>query len=231
MVTFAEKIISFCLDLEFNGSLPEGISVMNPFRNNPDVITAVSEFYRKFYSDNNGRHLILGINPGRFGAGITGIPFTDTIRLFDKCGLTIPSLKSYETSSAFIYEMIDRYGGPFNFYRDYYISSVCPLGFTATGHKGREVNYNYYDSKMLADAITDFAVSSLQKQIGWGIDTDICYCLGTGKNYRFLSHLNDKHKFFLRIEPLEHPRYIMQYKLKEKDFYIADYIRKLRQDV
>jgi hypothetical protein len=84
---------------------------------------------------------------------------------------------------------------------------------------------------MLADAITDFAVSSLQKQIGWGIDTDICYCLGTGKNYRFLSHLNDKHKFFLRIEPLEHPRYIMQYKLKEKDFYIADYIRKLRQDV
>ncbi len=33
------------------------------------------------------RYLILGINPGRFGGGITGIPFTDPIRLQNICGI------------------------------------------------------------------------------------------------------------------------------------------------
>jgi hypothetical protein len=101
MDTFADKIISFCLSLDFKNSLPEGISVMNPFRNNPEVMTVVSLFYRKYYSDNNQRHLILGINPGRFGAGVPGIPFTDTVRLKEKCGLAIPGLKSFETSPVY----------------------------------------------------------------------------------------------------------------------------------
>jgi hypothetical protein len=79
METFADKIISFCINLDFRGNLPKGISVMNPFRNNPEVMTIVSLFYKKFYSDSRKRYLILGINPGRFGAGITGIPFTDKI--------------------------------------------------------------------------------------------------------------------------------------------------------
>ena len=90
MDTTADKIISFCFSLDFNGSLPDGISVMNPFRNNPRTMAVVSQFYRKFYTDNKERRLILGINPGRFGAGITGIPFTDTVRLREKCGLLIP---------------------------------------------------------------------------------------------------------------------------------------------
>jgi hypothetical protein len=40
-----------------------------------------SSFYQKYYADNKKRSLIIGINPGRFGAGVTGIPFTDPIRL------------------------------------------------------------------------------------------------------------------------------------------------------
>ncbi len=228
MYSFAEKVITFCRDLDFSGQLPAGISIMNPFRENGEVLAVISAFYKKYYSDNMPRRLILGINPGRFGAGVTGIPFTDTLRLKEKCGLSIPGLKTYETSSVFIYEMIDRYGGCEKFYGDYFISSVSPLGFTRTGSKGSEVNFNYYDSKELSEAILDFAVGSINKQIAFGVDREICFCLGTGKNFRFLLKLNTEHHFFERIEPLEHPRFIMQYKLKQKDLYIDIYLNKLK---
>jgi hypothetical protein len=124
--------------------------------------------------------------------------------------------------------MIDRYGGCEKFYGDYFISSVSPLGFTRTGSKGSEVNFNYYDSKELSEAILDFAVGSINKQIAFGVDREICFCLGTGKNFRFLLKLNTEHHFFERIEPLEHPRFIMQYKLKQKDLYIENYLNKLK---
>jgi hypothetical protein len=228
MDTFAERIISFCLSLDFNGSLPEGISVMNPFRNNLQAMAVVSQFYRKFYSDNNERRLILGINPGRFGAGVTGIPFTDTIRLKEKCGLVVPGLKSFEISSVFIYEMIDKYGGPEKFYDDFYISSVSPLGFTLAGKGGKETNYNYYDSKQLTAAIKDFVVLSLKQQLAFGIKRDVCFCLGTGKNFKYLTGINDGFGFFKEIVPLEHPRFIMQYKSREKNSYIKRYIEKLQ---
>src|SRR5512133_76294 len=120
-MTFAEKIITFLKDLEFTGKLPSGIRIINPFRENPLVMPVVENFYRKFYSDDNSRHLLIGINPGRFGAGSTGIPFTDTRRLTEKCGLSIEGINTFEPSSAFIYEMIDAYGGPAEFYSKFYI--------------------------------------------------------------------------------------------------------------
>lgn len=228
MKTFADKIISFYTEIDFRGTLPAGISVMNPFRDNPDVINTVTLFYRKYYSDNNKRHMIIGINPGRLGAGATGIPFTDTIRLEQICGLSVPGIKTYETSSVFIYDMIDRYGGAEAFYGDHYISAVSPLGFTITGRNGREVNYNYYDSRELTALLMDFILDSLRIQLESGIYRDTCFCLGSGKNYRFVSELNDKHRFFDKIVPLEHPRYIMQYRLKKKQYYIDMYVEKLK---
>src|SRR4030042_176841 len=228
MISFADRIISFCNDLDFTGSLPEGISIMNPFRNNQKVLLTVSQFYRKYYSDNKPRHLILGINPGRFGAGATGIPFTDTVRLQGKCGLSIPGLKTHETSSVFIYEMIDHYGGPEKFYGDFFISSVSPMGFTSKSKTGKEINFNYYDSRELTKAIYVFIIGSLSRQLEFGINRDICFCLGTGKNFSFLSKLNTEYKFFNKVEPLEHPRFVMQYRSKEKQYFIESYIQKLR---
>jgi hypothetical protein len=228
MCLFAEKVVTFYTELEYSGELPAGISIMNPFRENPEVLSVISAFYGKYYSDNRPRQIILGINPGRFGAGATGIPFTDTVRLREKCSLSIPGIKTHETSSVFIYEMIDRYGGPEKFYGDFFISSVSPLGFTKTSLSGKEVNYNYYDSRELSEAILHFAVDSINKQLSFGIDREICFCLGTGKNFRFLSKLNSEYHFFKKIEPLEHPRFIMQYRSKQKNFYIESYIEKLR---
>lgn len=224
MITFAEKIISFCKELEFKRSLPPGISVMNPFRNNPEILSVITQFYQKFYDDFKIRHLILGINPGRFGAGVTGIPFTDTKRLKEKCGIFFPYLKTYETSSVFMYEMIDEYGGAKKFYSDFYISSVCPLGFTSVGKNGKEINCNYYDSKRLTEAVKDFAIESIKIQIGFGIERDVCFCLGTGQNYKFLTQVNNELNFFHTIVPMEHPRYVMQYKSKQKHTYVKKYI-------
>lgn len=226
---FADKVISFCGELEFKGSLPKGISIMNPFRDKPEIIPVISQFYHKYYDDDNLRHIILGINPGRFGAGVTGIPFTDTKRLSEKCGLVIPGLDTFETSSVFVYELIESFGGTEKFYSEFFISSVSPLGFASVGANGNKINYNYYDSKKLTEAVLNFIVENIFKQLEFGIKRDTCFCLGTGHNFKFLSWLNAEHKLFGNIIPLEHPRYVMQYRSKQKQFYIDKYLEEFRK--
>ncbi|MDR3078740.1 MAG: DUF4918 family protein, partial [Rickettsiales bacterium] len=61
-------------------------------------------------------------------------------------------------------------------------------------------------------------------QIGFGIDTSLCYCIGSGENYSFLSKINREYKFFDTIIPLEHPRFIMQYNSERRDMFIEKYV-------
>ncbi|MDX9729705.1 MAG: DUF4918 family protein [Bacteroidales bacterium] len=231
MKTLADRIIEFNRKVEFRGRLPVGISIMNPFRGGDENSFGISSaFYRKYYDDNNPRRLILGINPGRFGAGFTGIPFTDTKRLTGECGIAYAGRQTHEPSSVFIYEVIRAYGGPERFYGDYYINSVCPLGFTHKGENGREKNYNYYDRADLTAAVTDFIVWNIREQIAMGVRTDVCFCLGTGKNEKFLRALNDRYGFFGEIVALEHPRFIMQYKSASRDEYVSKYLALLSKE-
>jgi hypothetical protein len=222
--TFAERAIAFNESLLFNGTLPDGIGIMNPFRGNDQIIPISSAFYRKYYKDNRPRHLILGINPGRFGAGVTGIPFTDTKRLTGPCGIAYSGKTTHEPSSVFVYEVIDAYGGPEAFYNDFYINSIFPLGFTISDDSGKKKNYNYYDSKELIAAIYDYCIENIRKLIGLGIETDICYCFGTGKNDKFIRSINEKYHFFGELIALEHPRFVMQYKSKSMQEYILKYL-------
>jgi hypothetical protein len=229
MSTFADKVIAFNKALAFHGRLPAGIRIMNPFKENDHALVLSSAFYKKYYNDNNQRHLILGINPGRFGAGVTGIPFTDTKRMQSECGIAYSGKETHEPSSVFIYEMINAWGGPEKFYSKFYIHSICPLGFTAVKDNGKEVNYNYYDSKELLNAVHDFIIDNIRKQIAMGVYADVCFCFGTGKNEQFLRQLNEEYKFFGEIIALEHPRFIMQYKAKTKQYYIQKYLDALRR--
>ena len=221
---FAEKVIQFNQEIHCTAPLPDGIRIMNPFRENPGVPELSAQFYRKYYSDNNDRHLILGINPGRHGAGLTGIPFTDPKRLIEKCGIAYNGPMAHEPSSVFVYEVIAAYGGIEAFYSDFYINSPCPLGFTKMGDNGKEVNYNYYDSKTLTEAVYDFMLESMEKHLALGIRRDIAFCFGTGQNFKFLNKLNQTQKYFDQLVPLEHPRFVMQYKSKEKMRYIDAYL-------
>ncbi|NER17969.1 uracil-DNA glycosylase family protein [Spongiivirga citrea] len=225
-MTFSDQILSFLKELDFNKKLPKGIKILNPFQGEK-VMQLVEQFYQKYYADVNQRKLILGINPGRLGAGATGIPFTDPKRLRDVCEIQT-DIQLHEPSSVFIYEVIEAFGGPEKFYDEVYISSVCPLGFVIEDDKGRIKNYNYYDSAKLSQIVTPFILKSLKKQLDFGIDRDQVFCLGTGKNFKFLNDFNKKHRFFKEVIPLEHPRYVMQYKSKSKQHYIDKYFRAIK---
>lgn len=221
-MTWAKQIIAFNQSLKIEAKLPKGVVVLNPFADKV-TLELSKKFYNKYYNDNNPRTLILGINPGRFGAGLTGVPFTDPKKLEERCGIVNTLPKKAELSADFIWMMIDACGGPEIFFGRYYISSISPLGFTLNGK-----NLNYYDDKQLEQAITPFAVKALRKQISFGLQTDVCYCLGEGKNIQFLTRLNEEHHFFRTLIPLPHPRFIMQYRRKRLDEFLMLYTGKLR---
>ena len=220
--TIVFNIIDFYGNLDLTSALPEGVSVMNPFRSE-EVRRITSAFFQKYYADNNPRTFILGINPGRFGAGVTGITFTDPIRLEKECGILNDLEKRAELSSLFIYDMIKRFGGAEKFYSKFYLSAVCPLGFVKNGK-----NMNYYDDRILKDSVKEFIVSSLAAQIKFGANKVKCFCLGEGENFKFLQKLNEEYSFFNEIIPLAHPRFIMQYRLKKKEEYINHYLTVLK---
>ncbi|MCA0132144.1 uracil-DNA glycosylase family protein [Winogradskyella alexanderae] len=228
MANFANKVIEFHKNLEYKGQLKENIQVMNPFKANQEILLILNEFYKKFFSDNKPRRILLGINPGRLGAGATGIPFTDTKRLSQECGIHSTSIQTHEPSSVFVYDLIRSYGGSKAFYDKFYINSVCPLGFIEKNKKGNWVNCNYYDYPQLFEASKEFIIGTLRKQIEFGIDTSKCYLLGK-KNAKFFKKINDDVKLFNEIIVFDHPRYIVQYKLKFKEDYIKAYLEELRK--
>jgi hypothetical protein len=222
-MTFAQKVISYFRDIESPPRLPKGIEVMNPYGER-EVMKCVTEFFRKFYSDTQKRVYILGINPGRFGAGITGISFTDPVALREECGIPNELGNARELSSKFVYEFIHRYGGVEKFYGNFYLNSICPLGFTRDGR-----NYNYYDDPRLLKMLEGYIVSNLWKQIGHGAVREHVICLGTGRNFDHFKKLNEKHGFFGKIYPIEHPRFILQYKRKHIPAYVEKYTALLGQ--
>lgn len=222
MKILAQQLIDFYQQL-IPPSVPKGFQVMHP-QPNQQVIEVVKQFFKKYYSDKKARRLLLGINPGRYGAGITGLNFTAPKQLKENCGIDHPWKNSTELSAEFIYDMITAYGGPGAFYADYFIGAVCPLGFMKDGK-----NINYYDDKKLQQSVTPFITSTIEQQLKTGFKTDVCFCIGGEKNFKFLSALNEEHHFFQKIIPLAHPRFIMQYRRKKKQEYIKEWIELLRQ--
>ena len=225
MSVWSDKIIAYNQQLGFNGKLPKGISIMNPYTESPEAWKVSELFYRKFYADEASRRLILGINPGRHGAGATGIPFTDPKRLAE---VDIPwnGPVSHEPSSVYVYDMIRAYGGPEAFYKRYFINSVSPLGYTITNKAGKEVNFNYYDTPALFRKVLPFIHSNLEQLRSMGFDMDKVYVLGV-RNAKCLEQINKEGKFFRELVVLEHPRYVMQYQLRAKQRFIDKYLAAL----
>lgn len=263
MQSVAGRLINFYQSLKPPQDLPKGIEVLFP-QKDPQVIVIVETFFKKYFNDHHPRGLILGINPGRYGAGITGVNFTAPKQLREYCGVDHHFRISSELSAEFIYEMINAYGGVKKFYHDWFIGSVCPLGFVTSPRlsndpipRGKPIpatikedestrypsgggdatglikekdgkNINYYDDKRLLEAVTPFIIDCINKQVAMGFKTDKCICVGGEKNFKFLSALNNKHKWFGEIIPLPHPRFILQYRRKQKDIYIHQYLSALR---
>lgn len=220
---FATQVLQFFSTLSLSVSLPRGVQVLNPYQDKL-VFELCQQFYTQYYSDTNPRSMIIGINPGRFGGGLTGIPFTDPIKLETICGIKNTLTRKQELSSDYIYKVIDAFGGPEIFYKKFYFTSVSPLGFTREGK-----NLNYYDDVKLTARLKPFMLACMRSQLAFGIKTNVAYCLGEGDNYKFLSQFNEQHQFFEKIIPLAHPRFIMQYKRKSLNKYIDSYLKALSQ--
>jgi hypothetical protein len=218
-MTWSEHIIDFQLSLQAHPPLPSGISMLQPFADRSNI-SHFTDFYRKFYDDARPRVFLIGINPGRFGAGVTGIPFTDPIRLEEVCRIPNDFEKRAELSSKFIYEVVDRFGGPEEFFSQVYITSTCPVGFLKNGK-----NFNYYDDKSILETWESYLVDNLLKQQKFGPHAQLAFSLGKGKNFSILQKLNKKYRLFARIDHLPHPRWVMQYRLKMKDDFIDAYYK------
>lgn len=216
-MTIADRINQFNVSLSIASELPQGVELMNPY-SDEEAYRLSALFYSKFFSDNNPRIGVFGINPGRFGAGVTGVPFTDPVKMEKDCGIPNHFEKRGELSSDFVYRMIDEVGGPQKFYSKYFLTAICPLGFVKDGK-----NMNYYDSAALLEATEPFIIDTLRQQLDIGLDREKAYCLGQGKNMKYFEKINRKHQFFKEIIPLAHPRYIMQYKRKQLVDYLDQY--------
>jgi len=215
-MNFGQQVLNYHFQLKPTLKLTAGVEWLMPY-NHPQTRKSMETFYGTFYNDDHSRVFILGINPGRFGAGLTGVPFTDPIRL-EKLGIKNDFPKKQELSSVFVYEMIEQCGSPEDFFSKYYIASLSPLGLTKNG-----VNYNYYDDPKLAKQIEPFIIHNIETQRAFGCDNEVVYCLGQGKNFDYLSKLNDRHQWWKKVIPLPHPRWIMQYRLKRKEEFIKQY--------
>ncbi len=84
-------------------------------------------------------------------------------------------------------------------------------------------NYNYYDSKELFAFLKPHLKDSLKKQIKFGANQRVVICLGK-KNAEYLKILNDELFLFNKIEVLDHPRFIMQYRRKKIELYSEKYV-------
>lgn len=229
--TFAEQVLQFNEKLSHTSlDLPTGFKVINPFagEQKEQVRKVTTAFYQKYYNDTHTRRLIFGSSPARRGSAVTGVPFEDAKHLQSETGIFIDKFYINKSSSGFLYDVISEYGGCRRFYTDFYMNFVCPLGIVRTNSKEKEVNCNYYENKKLLEALYPLIVETMQSQLSFGIDTAICYCIGSGENYRFLSKINQDYHFFKTIIPLEHPRFIMQYNSKRKGEFIEKYISHLR---
>ena len=219
--TFAEKSIAFHTDLVPDISLPNNVEWIPSFENT-ETLNTFSQFMQKYYSDYKQRHFLFGINPGRFGAGITGVGFTDPILLEDKLGIPNSFQKKHELSALFIHEVIDAFPSPNHFYRHFYITSINPVGLLKDGK-----NYNYYDDKKTLKTVEPFIIKTINGQLQFGAHTDVAFSIGKGKNYNYFKNLNKKHNWFKKVIPLPHPRWVMQYRRKYKEEHVNTFTEQL----
>lgn len=219
--SFAKRILKFYQSLQPEFQLPTGTEVLFPYRD-PAVKKVLKAYYLKYYHSDKSRIFVFGINPGRLGGGITGIPFTDPVQLKES-GIDHSFILKPELSSAFVYDFIKEYGGLEQFAEDFFLTAICPLGFTLNGK-----NYNYYDDKKLEESLRPWIIKTMNEQLRVGANKNVAICLGEGSNFKYLSELNKEEKWFREIIPLPHPRWIMQYNRKLLNEHIKVYVSTLK---
>lgn len=141
--TLAKQILHFNETLSSNSmDLPAGYRIINPYEGDQKelVRNITTRFYQKYYNDTKPRRIIFGSSPARRGSAVTGVPFEDAKHLQSETGIFIDTFYINQSSSDFLYDVMNEYGGCEQFYSDFYMNFVSPLGIVRINAKGNEVN-------------------------------------------------------------------------------------------
>lgn len=214
----------FCtMNLPPGFKVPGGVTVLNPYTK-PEVRSAIHCMaYMYYLSTSISRVGVFGINPGRFGGGLTGIPFIDPGLLKGLLGISHQIHGRDELSAKFMGGVIKKYGGPGLFYSDFFLSALSPIGFTRDGR-----NLNFYDDPVLLKSLIPVITLWMEEQMAFSLSKRVAVFLGTGKLKHVFEKYLQEHIAVERVFFLEHPRFVMQYRLRTMDDYIQKYIETLR---
>jgi hypothetical protein len=110
------------------------ISILREFESN---ILGAARFAEEYCSNQSPNVVLCGINPGRLGAGKTGVPFLD----FSSLSKLFEDVYRHdeERSAQFFFEVIEYFGAK-SFYSTFHVTNISSVGFERAG-----ANVNYYD--------------------------------------------------------------------------------------
>ncbi len=218
---FADRLINVRCQVP----IPQGFEILCPYTEH-EVQRVVRCFYDRYLRVGPPRLALYGINPGRFGAGITGLAFTDPWALNHQLNIPTSLDGRREPSAVFISAVIDAYGGAQAFYDDVLLTAFSPLGFVRSG-----VNVNFYDDAALQRAIVPFVAEHVDAVREAGAPSATIVILGSGKLRQFVERHLAPTRRFNHVVALDHPRYIMQYRRATMDRYVEQYVDTIRQHV
>lgn len=112
---------------------PNGIAILSDFLSNWGNI---ERFYSTYYGPQFPPTVLCGLNPGRHGAGKTGVPFLDFISLSKL--LSGVNRSDTERSAQFFFKIVSHFGAK-AFFRSFYVTNVSWVGFIKAG---KNVNYD-----------------------------------------------------------------------------------------
>jgi hypothetical protein len=220
--SFGRFVETFLTTLSIDGVLPEGVEVLFPYSSD-EVRRVVHEMCIRYYASTGPRIGVLGINPGRFGAGLTGLAFTDPWAVEHDLGIPTTVTGRREMSAEFISMVIEAYGGPTMFYDDVFMSALSPLGFIRN-----EANINFYDDRELERTMTPQIITWMRKIFDAGVRKDTTILLGSGKLRTFMEKNVREQVGVSEVIYLDHPRYIMQYRRSQVSDYVRLYVETIR---
>ena len=169
------------------------IGILEEFKENKFWI---KKFHEKYVENNKPKIIICGINPGRFGAGKTGIPFLD----FNSLRNIFPEIQSVdkEKTATFMFEVIQRFGID-EFYNKFHLTNLSWYGFY-NKTTGKNVNYNELPSH-----IANFLLEKFVQEVNY-LKADIIIPISDIALWELTLNLKKNSKISSTIEKrLYHP--------------------------
>lgn len=181
--------------------------------------SCINLFWNRYYEKHLPKIVICGINPGRFGAGQTGIPFLDNHSL-SEMGFPVTS-SDRERSADFFYSVVQAIGIEV-FFKTFYVTNLSAIGYIK-----QKKNINYYDlPKNARQTVFDNFLTEMDHIKPTHIITLSVLVQNDIKSLIKEGTLSSGIDCSLR---LPHPAWIMTYRQKSKQVWGEIYIKALEQ--